>query len=133
MNEQVTRPVAESSELEQYFDEELARGHLVFQRSSANAWLPPRAEDPVSLSDDWEWVHATGEATLVSWVRYHISYHPYFADKLPYLVGVVELAEGPRMIAPLDVVGHDPAVGMKLTVDIRFDGGSWIPLFRAAE
>jgi uncharacterized OB-fold protein len=127
--EQLTRPVAERTELEQHFHDELAQGRLVFQRSAVNAWLPPRSEDPVSLSDEWEWAEASGAATLVSWVTYHMSYHPFFADKVPYQVAVVELAEGPRMIAPLELGDRAPAIDMALQVEIRHDGGEWIPVF----
>ncbi|MEU6644069.1 OB-fold domain-containing protein [Saccharomonospora sp. NPDC046836] len=125
----LTRPVAERTELEQHFHDELAGGRLVFQRTPANAWLPPRSEDPVTLSGDWEWAEASGAATLVSWVTYHIAYHPYFEDKLPYQVAIVELTEGPRMIAPLELGGRSPVLDMPLRLDIRRDGGEWIPVF----
>ncbi|MER8073006.1 OB-fold domain-containing protein [Streptomyces sp. NPDC094034] len=129
MNETLTRPVAERTELEQHFHDELADGKLVFQRSAVNAWLPPRSEDPVSLSTEWEWVEASGAATLVSWVTYRRAYHPFFEDKIPYQVAVVELAEGPRMIAPLELGDRTPGIDLALRVDIRHDGGEWIPVF----
>ena len=129
MSETLTRPIAERTALERQFHDELARGRLVFQRSATNAWLPPREEDPVSLSGEWEWDTASGDAVLVSWVTYHLAFHPFFEDKLPYKVAVVELVEGPRMIAPLELGDHEPAIDMPLTVDIRHDGGEWIPMF----
>lgn len=134
MSEQtLTRPVAERTELEQHFHDELANGRLVYQRSAVNAWLPPRSEDPVSLTDEWEWAQASGAAMLVSWVTYHIAFHPFFQDKLPYQVAIVELAEGPRMLAPLELGGRTPAIDMALLADIRHDGGEWIPVFLPSE
>jgi uncharacterized OB-fold protein len=128
--EQVTRPVPDRTELDEHWYQALSEGRLIFQRTPVNAWLPPRLEDPVSLSPEWEWAQASGQAKLVSWVTYHISYHPYFEDKIPYKVATVELAEGPRMLAPLELGDVEPRIDLPLTVDIVFDGGQWIPVFR---
>jgi uncharacterized OB-fold protein len=102
-----TRPVAEPTALGQAYQQALVDGRLIFQRCSVcrNAWLPPRDECPRCLADQWAWEEASGRATLVSWVTYHTAYHPFFADKLPYLVAVIELEEGPRLISNL--VGTD--------------------------
>ncbi|MFC9838418.1 Zn-ribbon domain-containing OB-fold protein [Rhodococcus sp. NPDC127530] len=130
---QAALPVPDLDELEQHFFDALRAGELVFQKSAVNAWMPPRTEDPVSLSPDWEWVAASGSARLVSWVTYHIAYHPYFEDKLPYQVAVIELDEGPRMIAPLDLRGSDPIVDMPMQLDIRTADGWPLPVFVPAE
>jgi uncharacterized OB-fold protein len=127
------RPEPARSELDEHWYEALAQGRLIFQRTAVNAWLPPREEDPVSLSPDWEWADASGDASLVSWVSYHLAYHPYWEDKLPYQVGIIELAEGPRLIAPLELGGTTPQAGLPLRADIRFDGGQWVPFFVPAE
>lgn len=127
--EQVLRPVPERTELDEHWYKELSEGRLVFQRTDVNAWLPPRLEDPVSLSSVWEWVQASGDAVLVSWVTYHLAYHPFWNGRLPYTVATVELVEGPRMIAPLELGDVAPRIDLALVVDIRFDGGQWIPFF----
>lgn len=127
--ESIARPVPARTELDQHWYDALSEGRLIYQRTDHNAWLPPRSEDPATLSPDWEWFEATGSARLVSWVTYHRAYHPFWEDKLPYQVGVVELDEGPRMIAPLLLGGVVPAIDLPLTVDIGFDGGQWIPFF----
>lgn len=74
-------------------------GQLCYQqcRSCAHAQLPPREECSVCLAADLEMVPASGDAVLVSWIVYHRVYHPAFADQIPYNVGIVELAEGPRL------------------------------------
>lgn len=129
----LSRPVPDRSDLDDIFYDALSEGRLIFQQSAHNAWLPPRGEDPVTLSTEWEWVEATGDARLISWVTYHTAYHPYFEDKLPYQVAVVELAEGPRMIAPLDTCGEGLLIEMPLRLDIRQDGGQWLPVFVPVE
>jgi hypothetical protein len=130
-SEQVGRPVPNRSALDAHWQQALERGRLLYQRCGANAWLPPREEDPVSLSPDWNWATASGEAHLVSWVTYHVAYHPFWEDKLPYQVAVVELAEGPRMIAPIEFGETSPSIDLRLRLEIRTDGGQSIPVFVA--
>lgn len=48
---------------------------------------------------------ASGAAELVSHVVFDKAYHPYFAPRLPYVVAVVRLAEGPELVTRL--VGVD--------------------------
>ncbi len=95
----------------------LAAGSLSFQRCDccAKAWLPARSECPHCLQDRWHWEKAEGGAKLVSWVVYHIAYHPAFANRLPYNVAVVELDEGPRMISNVVQI-DDPE---RLVIDQR--------------
>ena len=42
---------------------------------------------------------------------YHIAYHTAFADRVPYNVVVVELAEGPRLIS--NMIGIDARRGAR--------------------
>lgn len=122
-------PEPELSELDEHFFEALREGRLIYQRSGESAWLPPRTEDPVSLSTQWDWDEASGRARLVSWVTYHIAYHPYFEDKLPYKVGVIELEEGPRLIAPVDAASATLTIDCEMTLDIREEDGWALPYF----
>jgi uncharacterized protein len=98
----------------------LVDGRLTFQRCErcANAWLPPREHCPRCLSPTWRWEDASGDAKVVSWVVYHRSYHPAFADRVPYNVIVAELAEGPRLIS--NVIGIEGASGLGIDVPLRF-------------
>ena len=129
----VQRPEPVRNELEEHFARALADGRLIYQRTAENAWLPPRTEDPLTLSPDWQWAEASGRGRIVSWVTYHIAFHPYWADKLPYQVAIVELDEGPRMIAPIEMGGRTPHVDLPVLIDIRYDDGHWIPVFVPAE
>ena len=62
----------------------------VMQRS----WFPPTVMCPSCGSTDHEWVEASGRGTVFSYVVMHRVYHPGFADKVPYVVAVIELEEG---------------------------------------
>jgi uncharacterized OB-fold protein len=78
----------------------------------------------------------SGRATLYSWTRTFKAFHPYFVDKLPYVVATVTLAEqeGLQLQTNLvDVDDADVAIGMALEVDFReLAPGYVLPVFRPA-
>ena len=63
--------------------------------------FPPRLRCPHCGDTATEWVAASGRGTLYSYVVVHQRLHPAFDASLPYAVGLVQLAEGPRMLAML--------------------------------
>ncbi|MFI6640326.1 bifunctional MaoC family dehydratase N-terminal/OB-fold nucleic acid binding domain-containing protein [Streptomyces sp. NPDC050504] len=84
-------------------------------------------------SDAWEAVEASGEGTVFSYVVMH---HPPFpAFDPPYAVGLIELAEGVRIVS--NVVGVEPEkvrIGMAVRLEfLRVDGELEIPVFRGSE
>lgn len=109
---------------------------LRFQRCAAcgHAWLPPREDCPQCWSPDWAWRDASGDATVVSWVVYHVAFDPRFKDRVPYNVALVELAEGPRMITNLVEMPADrDLTGQRATMIFEQDFGRWLPRFRLSE
>jgi len=85
---------------------------------------PPRVADPetgepVPMGDqgpEYDWVVASGAASLHSWTVTRHPPHPAFPD--PNVVGLVDLAEGVRLVS--NVVGVPPErlrVGMPLRLD----------------
>ena len=78
----------------------LRDGRLLIQRCAAcgHHWLPAREDCPNCLAAGGGWVEASGKGRLVSWVVYHTAFNKAFADRVPYCVAVVELAEGARAI-----------------------------------
>jgi uncharacterized OB-fold protein len=52
---------------------------------------------------DGETVEATGEGTLYSWTVCHVAFDPDFAGDVPYVVGLVDLPEGARVVARLEI------------------------------
>lgn len=113
----------------------LANGHLQFQRCGAcqHAFLPARTECPACLAAEPGWETASGKASLVSWVIYHRAFHPAFADRLPYAVAIVELAEGPRMIS--NIIGAAPEqlrIDAPLELVIEWEEEVSVPRFRLA-
>lgn len=67
-----------------------------------------------------QWKPAQGAGKLVSYVVFHRQYAKDFP--VPYCVGLVELTEGPRLLARLVLTDKkEPAVGMPLRA--HFDAG----------
>ena len=134
--EQDTIPAPERDALNTPYWAALAEGALKFQccKACGHKWLPVRHECPQCLGDNWEWMRAVGGARLVSWVVYHIAYHPAFANRLPYNVAVVELDEGPRLISNVIDAGDGVVLKMdqRLRLVIEDEGGTAVPRFALA-
>ncbi len=111
------------------------RGELRIQRCNAcgKAYFYPRAFCPHCSSRDVAWFTASGNGRLHTYV---INYRPArgFDDITPYVIAIVELEEGPRMMS--NIVGVEPLpenlpVGLPLTVTWeRQDDSITLPLFR---
>lgn len=80
------------------------------------------------------WVRASGRARLHSYVINHLPM-PGWSGQTPYVIAVVELEEGPRMMSNVVGVLPDPAhlpLDMPLEVVFEPRGEFMLPLFRPA-
>ena len=97
-------PTPESAE----FWAGLRRHELRIQRCRVceRHYFYPRPFCPRCWSSDVEWETVSGRATLESYV---VSYRPApgFEARVPYVIAVVTLAEGPRMMSNVVGVGLD--------------------------
>ncbi len=102
--------------------EALARHELHVQRcrDCGATRLPPRAVCPACLSSATEWVRASGRATVYSFTVTHQNQAPGFRDELPYVLAIVELAEGPRLMTNVVECAPD-AVRIGMAVEVVFD------------
>ncbi|MCM3766204.1 Zn-ribbon domain-containing OB-fold protein [Neobacillus niacini] len=89
------------------FYDALGEGRLTANKCNecAHTFLPPANHCPNCLSDQVDWTALSGEGTVYSWVEYHRAYHVAFKDKIPYVVAIVQLKEGPRMIS--NIINYD--------------------------
>ncbi|MFE2377172.1 bifunctional MaoC family dehydratase N-terminal/OB-fold nucleic acid binding domain-containing protein [Streptomyces sp. NPDC059398] len=114
------------------FWEGVARHELLIQRCvSCSAlrfpWLPGCN---ACGSPEWDTVAASGAGTVYSYVVMH---HPPFpAFDPPYAVGLIELAEGVRMVSNVTGVPYDEVrVGMPVSLEfLRVDEEWELPVFR---
>jgi uncharacterized OB-fold protein len=72
-------------------------------KSCGRFWFPPSRRCVHCLSSDFNWVESVGLGRIYSFVVFHRVYHPAFESDVPYTVAIVELDEGPRLLA--NIVG----------------------------
>jgi uncharacterized OB-fold protein len=86
---------------------------------------------PHCWSEDVSLVPASGRARLYTWSVIHQNGAPFDAW-LPYVVAMVDLDEGPRLMTVLtDSPAEELCAGMTLTIDFREDDdGFVVPVFR---
>jgi hypothetical protein len=94
----------------------------------------PRHLCPVCWSDQLEWVDAKGSGSVHSFTIVRRASDPAFAALVPYAVALVDLDEGPRMMA--NIVGSD-ALAVKIgdRVQVTFEdrgNGAMLPQFSRA-
>jgi uncharacterized OB-fold protein len=111
----------------------LAGGEVRLQHCTAcDGWVfYPRTRCPHCLSADLEWRRVSGEATLYTWTLCRRPTAPHFADAVPFVLAVVELAEGVRMTTTIvDAEADALRAGMALRPVI--DDAGAVPLLRYA-
>jgi uncharacterized OB-fold protein len=92
----------------------------------------PRHLCPHCWSDDLEWVEASGRGTVHSFTVIRRAPMESFVERVPYVVALVDLEEGPRMMS--NIVGDD-ALETRIGDSVRVcfedrGGGAKIPQFR---
>jgi uncharacterized OB-fold protein len=96
----------------------------------------PRPVCRMCHSFDLQPEEVSGRGTLYSYTVTHKPFHPFFVDRVPYVIAVVDLAEQPglRLVSNLvDVEESEIKFGMALQVDFeQLDSELTIPVFRPA-
>ena len=113
------KPVPVPSAATEFFWQGCKEHRLRLQRCDACGAFrfPPGPLCPECLSTDWHVADLSGRASLYTFGVYHRMYHPGFKADLPYVVGIIELEEGPRLLS--NVIGCAPGdvrCGMPLKV-----------------
>ncbi len=94
----------------------------------------PRAVCPHCGSPRIEWKGASGKGAVYSHTTIHRAPSPAFAPAVPYVVAIVELAEGPHLMT--NIVGCAPdAVRIGMEVEVSFEEAgeeAVLPVFRLA-
>jgi len=112
-------------------------GRLMIMHCNACAhdYFYPRPYCPSCFSKDTAWKQATGKAKLHTYMIIHRA-APGFESEAPYVVGVVELEEGPRMMTNIVDIEPDPAtLTVDMPLEVAFDKANddiTLPKFRPA-
>ena len=111
-------------------------GRLLIRRCDGcgQTHFMPRHLCPACWSDDLRWVEATGRGTVHSFTIIRRAPLAAFAPRVPYVVALIDLEEGPRMMA--NILGDDAldtAIGDAVEVCFEDRGeGAAVPQFRRA-
>ena len=111
-------------------------GQLRIQKcvTTGKHFFPPRRYSPFTVGGETEWVDASGRATLYSYVINQRA-APGWENDGPYAIAVVEVEEGPRMMANIVGIENTPenlVLDMPLQVQFEARGDQQVPVFAPA-
>jgi uncharacterized OB-fold protein len=126
------RPLPVPTPETQHYWDGTALGELRLQRCGAcdTTYFPPQPFCPTCSSDDVAVVRASGRGSLHSYVITHLAAPGFDA---PYVIAVVQLDEGPRLLTNIVDVEPDPeALPLDLPVEVVYEteGEVTLPVFR---
>lgn len=103
----------------EFFRSGIDEGRLLVRRCLAceRAAYPPMPGCPHCGHSDGEIVEADGSGTIYSWTVCHVAFDPAFAADVPYVVGLIDLPEGARIVARLDLAPEELAADAPVHVD----------------
>jgi uncharacterized OB-fold protein len=130
------RPLPQLDDVSRPYWSALAGGRLRYQECPhcGHRQLYPRA-CCTACGDTPEWRDASGEGTVHTFTVIRQNHGKPFRDLLPYVVAMVELDEGPRLMT--NIVGcppEDVRIGRRVRLDAeRVDDELGLPFFRLAD
>ena len=133
------RPLPLADEVSAPFWQAARQGRLEIQRcKGCRHWIhAPALACPQCGSEELAFEPVSGRGTLYSWTVLHHSPGPGFADMLPLIVGIVELAEQPHLLLCANVLECDASalrLGLPLKVCFEWlDSEHAVPQFIPAE
>jgi|SRR5215472_5395786 len=107
------------SDLTRPYWEQARQGRLVVQHCAAcdRIWHPPLPACPGCQSARTGWREVSGDGTVYTFTVVTHPTHFAFADQVPYVVAIVELAEGPRLVTGITGCAPEAVrVGMPVRV-----------------
>ena len=110
-------------------------GRLVLQQCAdcGHVEFMPRHVCPKCWSENRTWTDAAGTGTVHSFSIVHRAPLPAFREDCPYVVALIDLDEGPRMMT--NIVGDGAcqvAIGSEVEVCFEDRGEAKLPQFRLA-
>ncbi len=133
--EEWVKPLPMASEVERPFYEAAARGQLLYQEcpQCKHRQFYPRAIC-TRCGGDPEWATASGRGTVYSFTIVRQHYAAGFRDELPYVVAMIELEEGVKMMGGLKgCAAEDVEIGMAVEAyAIEVEEGLALPFWGPA-
>ena len=122
MNQEYTKPLPAVDEDNKPFWDYCRQHELRVQKCSRCGLLfyPPSAMCPHCHHMKSEWVKLSGKGKVFSYIIVRRAPHPSFAKDAPYVVAIIETAEGPRMTS--NIIGCNPEdVRIEMPVEVVFE------------
>ena len=128
----------------QPFWDACARGELLIQRCGAcGKWLwQPRPICSSCQKPDPVWTRVSGDGVVASWTVMRPPTLPAYADRVPFVILLVELAEGVRLIGYLvddagrmlktDGVAEKVTIGARVALRFHDQAGTPLPCWTMA-
>jgi uncharacterized OB-fold protein len=138
MQQAPPKPLPRPTPETQPFWDALKQHELRIQRCMAcgKPYFYPRPFCPQCFSWDVEWFTCSGKATLHTYEIIHRAPRAFQADA-PYVIAVVQLEEGPRMMSNIVGVEPDPSrLAVDMPLEIIYDDVNseiTLPKFRPAQ
>jgi hypothetical protein len=132
--EQWERPLPRPDNVSKPFWEAASRGELLIQRCpSGHRQFYPRAVCRV-CGDDPVWEQASGRGTVHTYTVIRQNHARPFRDELPYVVAMVDLVEGVRMMGNITGCAPDEVyIGMPVEVRmVQAEPDVGVPFWRPA-
>ncbi len=118
------KPLPQSDPVTAVFWESVKAHEMKIQRcnDTGKYFFYPRGMSPFTLSSNISWEPVTGKGTVHAFTIVHLNRAPGFSDELPYVVAMIELEEGPRMMSNLIDIDADPEhVKIGMPVELVYD------------
>ncbi len=128
------RPVPRRTPTSAPYLDAAREGRLHLQKCPRDGFFfYPRTRCPECLGDDWSWADTNGRGRVHSYTVDRVGLDPAQRERLPLVVAIVELDEGPRLTT--NIVGCAPEdVKVGLPVEATFEdlGPETLVLFQPA-
>lgn len=135
MTQSTPLPIPDIDDVNRLYFEGAAEGELRVRHCKscgalfrfAHAWCPE------CWSQDLDYKASTGRGTVETFTVVHQAPYPAFEDRIPYVIALIELPEGVRMMT--NIVGcpvEDVHIGMRVNVTFEARGPVVVPMFGPA-
>ena len=131
----LTVPGPTATPLSEPFWAAAREGRLLIQRCGAcnGAIFYPRGLCPHCWAEAPDWEEASGAGRLKSYSEVWKPGHPGWTRAAPYIVGLVELSEGPTLLSHILAKGRRVSVGDPLRFVPTNIGGRILPCFESEQ
>ena len=102
-------------------------------QSCRQLWHPPLPRCPHCHAAGPGWRQVRGDGTIYTYTVVRHPTHYAFADQVPYVLAIVELAEGPRLVTAITGAPDKVRAGQRVRVVFReVADGVTLPYFEPA-